>query len=117
MRSTKKQCELEANTRHWRQEWENACDWAAIGFSFTSGWLRMWREFFIKDFLCLCHKMGLHTNCAYQNVLYICMKIQVNICEHNCFHIKTDCQWSLAIFSKIERSDGAGGSSELLTQF
>ena len=40
------QSELEANTCHQRQAWENACEQVAIGLSFTSDWWRKWREIF-----------------------------------------------------------------------
>ena len=39
------QSELEANTCNRRQARVNACEQATIGFSFTSHWLRKWREF------------------------------------------------------------------------
>ena len=38
------QSELVANTCSWRQARENAFEQVTIGFSFTSDWLRKWRE-------------------------------------------------------------------------
>ena len=40
------QSELEANTSNQRQGRENACEQVVIGLSFTSDWLKKWRETF-----------------------------------------------------------------------
>ena len=40
------QSDLEANTCNWCQARENASEQVAIGLSFTSDWLRKWREIF-----------------------------------------------------------------------
>ena len=42
------QSELDASTCNLRQARENACEQITIGFSFTSDWLRKWREFFLS---------------------------------------------------------------------
>ena len=41
-----KQWEPRANTCHWHQAREDACDQVAIGFCFVSDWLRSWCKFF-----------------------------------------------------------------------
>ena len=43
------QSELEENTCNRRQGREDACEQVAIGLSFTSDWLRKWREFFLTN--------------------------------------------------------------------
>ena len=40
------QSTLEANTSSWHKARENAREKVAIGFGFTSDWLRKWRELF-----------------------------------------------------------------------
>ena len=39
------QSEFEANACNRRQERENMCDHAMIGFGLVSHWLKKWREF------------------------------------------------------------------------
>ena len=33
-------------TCSWQKARENVCEWVAIGFGFTSDWMKKWREFF-----------------------------------------------------------------------
>ena len=40
------QSELKANTCHWHQVRENACEQVTIGFSFITDWLKKWHEIF-----------------------------------------------------------------------
>ena len=40
------QLKVEVITCNWRKAQENECKRVAIGFGFTSDWMKKWREFF-----------------------------------------------------------------------